>query len=257
MKEENTNAEVRESKQIKIGGKRGEGLFALVDADDYDNLKDINWSLSFGGYAYTSKTHNTKREHIWMHRLILGLPKDSHLIGDHVNGNRLDNRKENLRVATTSQNVQNRKSNRKFKCVFLKKGKKKYHSAIRVGKTVFLGNFDTQEEAAYAYNKAALQVFGEFAVLNDLGDWQPPLDLTNRILEMDKHLKEMNSEVEAAEKKILYLQGVEEGKKIGYREGVEAMTSKVRFSGLAKEISKNEKLDSLRAELLNQCKDEK
>lgn len=84
---------------------------------------------------------------------------------DHKNGERDDNRIENLRPATNSENQWNRKSNKRFKGVY--KNKKKYQASIRVNnKFLGLGTYSTQEEAARAYDKAALEHFGEFARIN-------------------------------------------------------------------------------------------
>jgi hypothetical protein len=94
---------------------------------------------------------------------------------DHINGDRADNRIENLRIATRSENNANRKVNPrssiKAKGVQKEKGSSaKYSALITVkGKTMYLGYFDSIDEAAHAYNKAAIQHFGDFACLNPIG----------------------------------------------------------------------------------------
>ena len=92
---------------------------------------------------------------------------------DHINGDLLDARKSNLRVCTSQQNAFNRKPNSnkksKFKGVSLKKGgvKKPWYGRITVnGKKIDLGYYATEKEAALAYDKAALEYFGEFAWRN-------------------------------------------------------------------------------------------
>jgi len=101
------------------------------------------------------------------HRLIFlmhhwYLPK----VVDHINGDSFDNRVENLRESTTSLNCANRKgwSKSKFKGVYRRKNR--YESGIRNGKLLFLGSFGTPEEAAEAYDKKAIEIYGASALTN-------------------------------------------------------------------------------------------
>ena len=92
---------------------------------------------------------------------------------DHINGNRFDNRWENLRPATRSQNLQNRgpqkQNTYRLKGVFYDEQRRKWLASIKhQGKAYFLGRHKTKEEAAHAYNKAAIELHGEFAVLNPI-----------------------------------------------------------------------------------------
>lgn len=92
---------------------------------------------------------------------------------DHSNGNRLDNRLENLRPATSSQNNANRvKSNNntsKFKGVYWNKKRKKWHSQIQTnGKKYNLGLYEIEVDAARAYNESAIMIHGVYAKINDL-----------------------------------------------------------------------------------------
>ncbi len=141
------------------------GKTATVDTKDYEMLNRYNWCVS-DGYAYNSALGR-------MHRYILGAPKGSQV--DHINGDRLDNRRCNLRLCTSSQNQANRKVSRgvsHFKGVTYQKrptGTGSWKAQIVVGGDVlFLGVFNTDKEAAAAYNAAAVLHFGEFAHLNDL-----------------------------------------------------------------------------------------
>lgn len=108
-----------------------------------------------------------------MHRLLTNAPKGSQV--DHINGDKLDNRKINLRVCTHSQNQINRgkqKNNTSgFKGVYPQKQSKKYRAKISVnGKEYHLGYFDCPIEAAKAYNAATLNYHEEFAKLNIIPD---------------------------------------------------------------------------------------
>ena len=78
--------------------------FAVVDDADFPVVSNINWSINNYGYAFSSRKIGEK--HILMHRMIFG-DTASGIIVDHVNGNKLDNRRSNLRVATKSQNAAN------------------------------------------------------------------------------------------------------------------------------------------------------
>ena len=107
----------------------------------------------------------------------MGNPKGMDI--DHIDGNSLNNRKENLRICTRSQNCSNKKVRRDsrsgYKGVYIKKGGKRFLAYIGDPNTpatrkrqIRLGLYDTAEEAALVYNKAALEMYGEFAVLNEI-----------------------------------------------------------------------------------------
>lgn len=104
-----------------------------------------------------------------MHRQLCGSPKNMEI--DHINGNRLDNRRANLRVVTRQQNQWNAKgkknSTSSYKGVWLRKRSGKWESAINTGSgQKYLGSFLSEEEAALAYNEAAKKYHGEYARLN-------------------------------------------------------------------------------------------
>jgi hypothetical protein len=116
-----------------------------------------------------------------MHRLVLGLPSYGELPVDvdHVNGDGLDNRRENLRLTTRSQNLANsasRGGTSIFKGVSLNRHTRRWKAQISVGGPPrSLGEYDTEEEAALVYNLAAFEAWGEHARLNDVPDGVVPV----------------------------------------------------------------------------------
>lgn len=149
------------------------GGHCIVDEKDYDFLNQWSWTESKGkrtSYVirsfYSKVTKKSKT--IMMHRIILGLTTKD-FVADHINKNGLDNRRENLRAISYSNNsvtknvYRNKSSN--YRGVFLVNGK--FISQIRLnGKQIYLGSFISELTAAEAYNKAAIKYHGEFANLN-------------------------------------------------------------------------------------------
>lgn len=117
-----------------------------------------------------SKTYRAHRI-IWMY--VYGVWPDGFI--DHINGNKSDNRIENLRICTNSQNQMNRKVTSKsitgIKGVF-SRGKRFYSQIVVSGKTICLGSFGNSLDAATAYNNAAIKYHGEFATLNPIKEKQ-------------------------------------------------------------------------------------
>ena len=147
--------------------------YAIVDEDDFGHLNQWRWSLSGKGYARRKDTILGIEITRYMHRIVADIPDDSGLLGDHINGNRLDNRRANLRPATIDQNAQNRFAQQgklggvRYKGVYASQNASTYSVRIRVdGKTLYLGSFKDQEAAARVYDAAALQHFGPRAKLN-------------------------------------------------------------------------------------------
>lgn len=143
------------------------GHFAIIDEDDLGLISQYHWHKSKRGYAVSSYWKDGKTRKIYMHRLIMGGQSNI----DHKDGCKLDNRKSNLRLCSHSQNMYNQKkrvdNTSGFKGVSWSKAAKKWHAYINISKRrVYLGVFNSKEEAAAAYNEAAKKNFGEFARLN-------------------------------------------------------------------------------------------
>ncbi len=145
-----------------------QGQVTLVDDDDYDWLMQWKWIAAYSpvNNRYYVHRRDGKNKTIIMHREILNAPKGFHV--DHINLDTLDNRRENLRVATNSQNQYNKplqKNNTSgYKGVTYFKQFGKWVARIRVNnKSIYLGVFDTPEAAADARKIAAIELHGEFA----------------------------------------------------------------------------------------------
>jgi hypothetical protein len=141
------------------------GKEALIDADDAKLIGQHNWSVDAKGYVRTTKSLNGKRECIKIHRLIMQAMADVQV--DHIDSNKLDNRKEKLRFATNAQNGCNRGANVNnksgFKGVSLHKRDQQWQAYIQHnGKSVYLGLFTTPELAHQAYCKASAELHKEF-----------------------------------------------------------------------------------------------
>lgn len=146
------------------------GKKTQLDDADWDLIKDYKWFYAPIYASTNSKKEDGPRRTLFMHCMIMG-----RMGVDHINGDSLDNRRCNLRPATALQNAHNRRINNNptgYKGVRLyynpvKDIPKKYKACICFKyKPIFLGLYDTPEEAALAYNKKATELFGEFAYLN-------------------------------------------------------------------------------------------
>jgi hypothetical protein len=148
------------------------GLVALVDDEDYHRViaVDSKWYAKRHrqtDYARRNVWVNGKRTTVTMHAMITGCPKG--LLVDHRDGNGLNNRRENLRVATNSQNSKNktRKAggcSSRHKGVCWSKRDKVWRASIAAdGKWKHLGNFKSEAEALSAYARASVLMHGEYA----------------------------------------------------------------------------------------------
>lgn len=153
----------------------GGGQFAICDWADWPSVRGYWWRLSSIKsnlkYAQAHSSHNTKMRHrITMHGLIMSPPPG--LAVDHVNGNGLDNRRSNLRLATHQQNTWNQSGHggtSAFKGVSFREDTKVWRAYITVdGNRQWLGSFASEVDAARAYNFAAKEAFGEYANINNI-----------------------------------------------------------------------------------------
>lgn len=165
-------------KKIPLTG----GYFTLVDDEDYERLSAFNWAAVGPKGRVYAKGH----KYGLMHKFIMGV-SDPKVKVDHINRNRLDNQKCNLRICTQAQNARNQgiriNNTSGFKGV-CREGAHKWRAQITVdGKPHYLGLFDIKEVAARAYDEASKILHGDFASPNI--DINPSRNSTQEILSGD------------------------------------------------------------------------
>jgi len=146
-----------------------QGQYAIVDPERYEELAKHKWfAKRCDGRFYAARS--TKNKNVKMHQVIMGTEEGK--VIDHINSNGLDNRKANVRFATSQQNSWNQRKQRgnsssKYKGVSWEKKRKEWRARITCNdKLIFIGCFNTEEAAAKAYDGKARELFGEFAWLN-------------------------------------------------------------------------------------------
>ena len=169
-----TRIDFRDAKPFKIDGKEcvfiqaTRGKFALIDLSDYEFLSQWKWQARCprGRWYITRSQFNgnslPRLTTIGIHQQIMGIVKGMHV--DHINGNGLDNRRENLRLSSPRQNIAHRlktSKNAGYRGVSFHQNRWQSSCA-----GYYLGRFATEEAAALAYDEKAIQLWGEFAVVN-------------------------------------------------------------------------------------------
>lgn len=143
-----------------------QGFYTLVDDEDFASLSKTRW--------YVSETEKGKfyvkggsRPQIYLHRFLMGSPKGKQI--DHIDGDKLNNQKNNLRIVTHQQNQFNRMSRKNtssiYKGLCLYRGRWVVQSRLH-NKNVVIGRFKDEKEAALAYDEFAIKNFGEYARTN-------------------------------------------------------------------------------------------
>lgn len=149
--------------------KLNKGYETIVDDDVYEWASKNKWKYN-QGYVIRSKWPNSSYR---LHRLIMNASKGIYV--DHIDGNPLNNLRSNLRLCSNAENGRNQKLHKNntsgYKGVHWSKLNKKWKVEIKINyKNKFIGLYNTKEDAAKAYNEAALKYFGEFARLNKIGE---------------------------------------------------------------------------------------
>lgn len=151
-----------------------QGKIALINDADLLLISPYTWCAQHTRHHWYAITFigsgHTARRRVSMHRLLMSAPPGIQV--DHIDGDGLNNQRSNLRLGTNGQNQANRRTAfgaSRFKGVNREKRGKPWRAAIKVdGRKIHLGAFENEIEAARAYDRAALERFGEFACTNEM-----------------------------------------------------------------------------------------
>ena len=154
------------------------GQFLSLDEEDAERLSKYRYYLHKKGYAYRFLNIGEKRTAVYIHHDVMG--KHEGMVIDHISGDKLDNRKENLRITTNKSNLHNTgkqktNSSSRHKGVSWNKTARGWSATIHDGKHIMLGLFETEDSAAIAYNEYVKKNRDNFAHLNDVVydmDWE-------------------------------------------------------------------------------------
>jgi hypothetical protein len=141
------------------------GKFTTVDDEDYDDLMQYKWHCTKAGYAARGKWINGKQVLIYMHRYLLNAAPGT--VVDHLDGNKRNNQRSNILLCTQSENMANSIKYNKTGFKGVCRSLDKYAAYIdKHKKRMYLGTFNTAEEAAKAYDKKAIEIHGVHALTN-------------------------------------------------------------------------------------------
>ena len=183
------------------------GKETVIDLEDLPRASGRRWYLEGNGYVRGNFRVQNKWVKIPLSRFILNAPKG--MVVDHINHDKLDNRKSNLRLCTISQNTRNqigKPSRRKSKYRGVDHQPCRPRNPWRVnflldGKKTILGSFPTEEEAAYLRDTVAREVHGEFAWFNTLPADFIPTEKVKRMI--DKFYKNDKQRSKKSQKEII------------------------------------------------------
>lgn len=153
-----------------IGVTNNTGVEFFIDYEDYPKVCNYTWNEKTGqGYIVANYNH-TK---VSLHRLLFDDLNNSNMI-DHINRNKKDNRKKNLRIVNNSQNQMNRDKPKQntsgVKGVYWHKSKEKWQANIQINnKLIYLGIFDSKQDAIEARKKAEKKYFNEYNYYQNIG----------------------------------------------------------------------------------------
>lgn len=160
---------------------------AIIDIIDYDIVSKYNWTLMPNGYVTGATIGQLKHKNMYLHKLIL--PSPDGMQTDHINCDKLDNRRSNLRIASPSQNSANYPSKSRsrvpFKGIVYREKSESYYVRCRSNhKTYCIGCFKNINDAAQAYDMATFMLNGQFAYLNNPNKIEEYKEKINRIISL-------------------------------------------------------------------------
>ena len=169
------------------------GSFARVDAADLEAVRAHKWHLLKGRYARTTVVSGGKPKTVLMHRLILCVGPGE--LVDHINGDGLDNRRSNLRIASAAENARNAAPRGASGAVGVRRSGKKWLASIAPdGAEIFLGLWEEKADAIGVYAAAASILYGEFASRHS---GAPSNELLSAVIERKREqIARLQSEVE-------------------------------------------------------------